>query len=438
MKKVLSILLSCIMIFGICSSLVYAEGGVSISYVVCDGNNDAAKINSVLGENTGVDAGKRVIYLMGNCVLNAADLIEISGDAVKHVIKPCSNVVFDGTYCDSLTWDGSVAVDSAVTYRIFDFKEGVCGLRNMTIKYINTTEVMNLPEFAIQQAENMPDAEFTLDNLKLYDVYFRSDTKSKYALYSNAGVSRISNNEFYRLTSYCTGDSDMTDNSNMCFSGKCGFYDNSFYEINDTSDEVQGNFLLTGSKSSIISNCFDNARGNKPIVISSGTQSTIQNNKISKCQCSIELWGGARSNISGNVFSLSTLNGGAILGEDAATVADNLFYRCTFMGTHSSAILLYSGQAKDNLFNACMIPEDGDTVMIYVADGAGISLTGNYIELTTTDRTPVPDTYTPYECYSGDSVIMGNYANTSIFGKVECNESTSVIANNYPSVSTAQ
>lgn len=291
-------------------------------YVVCDGNNDADKINAALGENADTNTMKRTIYLVGDCVLNASNLID--GTNEKYVIKPCSNVIFDGTYCNQLTWDGIVDVDLSIKYRMFTFKSGECGFRNLDITYINSEDEGANPEFVMQTGLT---GKYIMDNMYISHMVNPNAKYSRKLVYI-FGIPAYINNVTFDDLRY---NNLNVLGANLKFVGKNTiFTNNTFKNCRETSSPHQLHFIELGDDAIFQNNKFDTVGtiDSKQLIIATGNRNQISGNTFYKCY-GIKISSKDNSYITKNIFRSCTLAQECIMMGTWSDISQNTFISCT-------------------------------------------------------------------------------------------------------------
>ena len=401
-------------------------------YVVCDGNNDADKINTALGENADTNTMKRTIYLVGDCVLNASNLI--NGTNEKYVIKPCSNVIFDGTYCNQLTWDGIVDVDLSITYRMFTFINGECGFRNLDITYINSEAEGANPEFVLQSPSTGVDAKYTMDHMYISHMmgpnahYIRKllCVYSAPAYINDVTFDDLGYNNFNILR------------ANLKFTGKnTVFTNNTFKNCKETYGPYQMPFIELGDEAIFQNNKFDTVGGDNTwrFSIATGERSQISENTFYKCN-GLVINSRNNSYITNNTFQDCTLAGECITGGIWSNVSQNTFISCTCKNTvivvlngMVSGNTMINGKLADGITNGIFITAFPNSLgFVHIKDNTLVcdpQTTGLYL-------LDVEDTNDPtlsgYE-NCGTSIITGNATTGTTLGNLFLSPK-SIVANN--------
>jgi len=379
-------------------------------YVYCDGQNDAAKINAALGENAAESTEQRIVYLVGDCVLDASDLILDESSATKaYVIRPCANVIFDGTYCTSLTWDGSAEVANSVAYCVFNFTKGSCGFRNMHIKYVNMDNAWYAPAF-IYYGATEDKGSFIMRDMVIEDM--QAGNNRYLIIISGAARSLVENVTFKRLTIKSRNTSVQC----MTF-GSCDFVNNKFYGVTYSNANVFATKFITLSKySRFENNYFENVDASSALRIGISSGSTFKNNVFYTCSAAPQV----------------NFENGCVIAENNyrdCTVKDYMFY---FSGSNCR------GEIKGNLFERITLAVDtgiftvpygslvNNSVHIWkLEEGASMysiaeiycdmyytNIIGNTI--TFNSSITFPENFAPFDIYTGidtGAFIERNYTN---------------------------
>lgn len=370
--------------------------GDNALYVYCDGDNDAAKINAALGENAAESAEKRIVYLVGECVLNASHLIADESNATKaYVIRPCANVVFDGTYCTSLTWDGSVEVDNSVQYRMFCFTAGQCGFQNMHIKYVNFDNTWYDPIFVHYEGDSDGNS-FIMRDMIIDDM--RAPKGNRFlAIVSPRSL--VENVTFRHMVVY----SRSTATQCMVF-GSCDFVSNKFYGVNYSSTvyPYSVRFIKLSKYSRFENNYFKNVDGTAALRIELGNNSTFKKNAFYTCACTPMVQFQNGCSIKGNSYRDCTVTDNVFYAYSNAyaTICDNIFEKIT-LGKVEGVISAEEGYVVNNKIHIFALTEGTQTpeyiIFVYGNDKCA-NIIGNTI--TFNQSIVLPENYAPINAYT--------------------------------------
>ncbi len=378
-------------------------------YVYCDGQNDAAKINAALGENAAESTEQRIVYLVGDCVLDASDLILDESSATKaYVIRPCANVIFDGTYCTSLTWDGSAEVANSVAYCVFNFTKGSCGFRNMHIKYVNMDNAWYAPAF-IYYGATEDKGSFIMRDMVIEDM--QAGNNRYLIIISGAARSLVENVTFKRLTIKSRNTSVQC----MTF-GSCDFVNNKFYGVTYSNANVFATKFITLSKySRFENNYFENVDASSALRIDISTNSTFKNNMFYTCYVAPQVTFENGCVIAENNYRDCTVKDYMIYANSnaLATIKDNFFEKLTLAGA-SSIFAVSHGSLANNSVHIWKLEEGA--LMYSIAEIYCNMYYTNIIGNTITFNSSItfPENFAPFDIYTEfdtGAFIEKNYTN---------------------------